>query len=94
MSGYNFNLRIIKFVADDILLLYEKFGYETFTLRDAKDIPLRYSLKRLLNEAVVIEHGTKTNGRINYKLSKFVVDKCKNFAEPKYIDRKKSNTDV
>jgi hypothetical protein len=81
------NARIIKFVAEDIILLFNTFGYNTFFLRDTKDIKLRHSLKKLLNEEVVYEFGKKTNGRINYKLSKFVVDKCliyeKKFSRPK-----------
>jgi len=96
--SYNFNMRIIKFVYEDILLLYNAFGYNSFSLKDAKDIKLRHSLKKLLNEAVVAEYGPKTNGRINYKLSRFVVDKClifeEKFRDPKDIDSKKTNEEV
>jgi hypothetical protein len=86
--SYQFNLRIIKFVHEDILILHERFGYEPFTKAQAIDIPLRYSLKKLLNEAVISEHS-KTNGRINYKLSKYVVDNCRKFEE-KYRSKNES----
>jgi len=75
-----FNLRIIKFVHEDILLLHEKFGYEPFTKAQTLNIPLRYSLKKLLNEAVIAEHN-RTSGRINYRLSRYVVENCRKFEE-------------
>jgi hypothetical protein len=59
---------------------------------------MRHSLKKLLNEEVVYEFGPKTNGRINYKLSKFVVDKCiifeEKFRDPKDLIRVRDNVEV
>lgn len=92
------NPRIIKFVAEDILILYAKFGYNSFLLKDTRDIELRHSLKKLLNEEVIYEFGKKINGRINYKLSKFVVDKCivfeEKFRDPKDLIRVRDNVEV
>ena len=75
MSNFQYNVKIIRFVADDILRLYDKFGYNEFLKTDTKDIKLTYSLKKLTNYAVIDKHS-KVDGRIKYKLSKFVVDAC------------------
>lgn len=78
MSKFQYNVKIIRFVSDDILMLYDKFGYNEFLQVDTKDMKLIYSLKKLTNYAVIDKHS-KIDGRIQYKLSKFVVDACKRF---------------
>ena len=76
--NFQFNLRIIKFVYEDILILYARFGYNEFLGKDTRDMKLRYTLKKLSNEAV-IGHVGKVNGIIRYKLSKYVVENCQKF---------------
>jgi|WetSurMetagenome_2_1015567.scaffolds.fasta_scaffold893167_1 hypothetical protein len=73
--NFHFNIRYIKYTYDDILALYARFGYEEFTRKMCEGMELRYSIKRLSNEAV-IGKARKVDGRIHYKLSKFVVDTC------------------
>jgi hypothetical protein len=74
----SYNLRIIKFVYEDIIILYNTFGYNDFVQRDTYNLNLRYSLKKLTNYAVLGKLNKK-NGIINYKLNKYVVDKCKEY---------------
>jgi hypothetical protein len=78
--NFSCNLRIIKFVYEDIIIIYNKFGYEIFLQSDIKDLELRYTLKKLTNYAV-LGKVCKKNGRISYKLNKFIVDKCKDYEE-------------
>jgi hypothetical protein len=76
--NFAYNLRIIKFVYEDIIILYNTFGYNEFNQRDTYNLKLRYTLKKLTNYAVVGKLNKK-NGIINYKLNKYVVDKCKEY---------------
>jgi len=78
--NFHFNVRYIKYVYEDILALHARFGYEKFTRKMCEDMKLRYSIKRLSNEAV-IGKSCRIDGRIHYKLSKFVVDICKKYKE-------------
>lgn len=72
------SLRLIKFVHSDILALYDKIGFNEFLYSDVKEIPLRYSLKKLTNEGVIIK-SSKVDNRIHYKLSKFIVDQSQKY---------------
>lgn len=74
----NFNSRIIKYVYEDIMNLYNVFGYNEFTLKDTKGIKLYYSLKKHTNYGV-IDKSKKVKSRIQYKLSKRVVNVCKEY---------------
>lgn len=83
--NFQFNPKSIKYFYEDVLIIYARFGYEIFIARNARDLKLSHSLKKLLNEAV-IGKVNKTGGVINYKLSKFVVERCQNYDErhPEY----------
>ena len=76
--NFAYNLRIIKFVYEDIIILFDKFGYNEFIQKDTYDLKLRYSLKKLTNYAVIGKFD-KRNGIIIYKLNKHVVDRCKEY---------------
>lgn len=69
------NLRVIKFVYEDILLLFDKFGYNEFIYRDMDKNYIKHSLKRLTNDNLIIKYN-KHNGRIHYKLNKYIIDLC------------------
>lgn len=80
MGNFQFNYRIIRFVYDDILKLYARFGYDEFLSSDTLDLNLNYSMKKLSNYAVVGKNS-RDNGRIKYKLSKYVVERCQKVEE-------------
>lgn len=79
-------MRHIRFIHEDILILYARFMYETFTRKDTDDLKLHYTLKMLLNYAAV-EKVKKVDGRNYYKLDPFVVRNCKKFADKHTNDR-------
>lgn len=76
--NFAYNLRIIRFVYEDILLLFNKFEYNDFIESDIGDLDMRYTLKKLTNYGV-IGKVSRTNGRIKYKLIKLIVDRCKEY---------------
>lgn len=77
---YQISLRYIKYVYEDILNLHARFGYNTFIRSETDDMNLRYSMKKLLNYAAV-EKDSKAEGRIYYRLDKYVVEYCNKFKE-------------
>lgn len=79
-----YNLRQIRFLYEDVMILYNKFEYNIFTQKDMGDTKIRYTLKKLLNYGVVGKVN-REHGRINYKLSKFVVGRCKEY-ETRYFE--------
>jgi hypothetical protein len=83
MTAYN--IRQIRFLYEDVMILYDKFEYNVFSHKDLGDIEIRYTLKKLLNYGVVGK-VSRERGRINYKLSKFIVDRCRDYQE-KYKDK-------
>jgi len=75
----NFSMIYIRYVYEDILKLYARFGYEEFTRSQTNDIDLYYSIKRLSNNSV-ISKSRKIDGVIQYKLSKYVVEACEKYS--------------
>jgi hypothetical protein len=77
---FQISLKYIRFVQEDILKLYARFEYNIFERNDTENMELRYSVKKLLNYAA-IEKINKVDGRNQYKLDKYVVDKCQKFVD-------------
>ena len=69
----------VRHVSEDILKLYARFGYEEFIRSEAEKIELYYSLKKLTNDAAIMKVGKNKDNVLKYKLSKYVVDKCKKY---------------
>jgi hypothetical protein len=80
MTEYQLNMRVVKFIHEDVLLLYARFGYDEFVKSETRDLPLYYSLKKLLNEAA-ITRIKRSEGRSIYKLTRYVVEKCEEFRD-------------
>ena len=71
----------VRHVSEDILKLYARFGYEEFVRSEVNEKEMYYSLKKLTNDAVILKVGKNKDNVLKYKLSKYVVDKCKKYEE-------------
>jgi len=78
--NFQFNIRRVKYVYEDVLKLYARFGYNEFIKADTFDLNLRYSVKRLSNDAV-ISRVSKAENKCHYKVNKFGVEVCQKFKE-------------